>query len=362
MDFDFSEDQKMLGEHARRFLDQNLGYARLRTLADSGSPFDPAIWASVGELGWMATAVPEAHGGLGLGVLELSMLAEQLGRCAAPLPVIASAGIAAEAIRVGGSDALQSQWLPRLADGSAIGVHALPGSSVEARGDGSVVRLHGSAAPVAFGAQADLLIIRTNMEGAANLFAIDLKAEAVSIHALEPFDALYPVASICFDGAAATPLAGGVDAIDALLDRAAVLFAFEQIGGAQAALEMARDYVLTRYAFGRPIGANQAVKHTLADMMVGIELARANAAYAAWALDAGAPNRAEAAAAARLSATEAYDFASRQNLHLHGGIGFTWEADCHFHFRRARVHAAQLGGATLWADRLIAALERQHGN
>ena len=145
--------------------------------------------------------------------------------------------------------------------------------------------------------------------------------------------------------------------MERLLDRAAVLVAFEQIGGAQAALEMAREYALGRFAFGRQIASFQAIKHKLADMYVGVELARSNAYYGAWALTKDAPELPVAAAAARVAASEAYYQAAKENIQIHGGMGFTWEFDCHLHYRRAKLTGLMLGSARRWKDLLVSRLE-----
>jgi alkylation response protein AidB-like acyl-CoA dehydrogenase len=145
-----------------------------------------------------------------------------------------------------------------------------------------------------------------------------------------------------------------------ILDRAAILLAFEQVGGADVCLAMAKDYALNRYAFGRPIASFQAIKHKLADMYVFNELARSNAYYGAMMLSDGGADLPLAAAAARIAATEAYDFASKENIQTHGGIGFTWEADTQFHLRRARLMALNIGGPMAWKDKLVTRLEQKN--
>ena len=169
-------------------------------------------------------------------------------------------------------------------------------------------------------------------------------------------------ARIVFDGAPAEPLPGsdGADAVRHLLDRAAVMLAFEQVGCAQAALEMARDYARERYAFGRPIGSFQAIKHKLADIYIAVELARSNAYYGAWALHTDAAELPIAASVARISACDAGWLASKENIQTHGGMGFTWQMDCQFYYRRAKLHALALGGAREWKRRLIAELRKSN--
>jgi hypothetical protein len=148
--------------------------------------------------------------------------------------------------------------------------------------------------------------------------------------------------------------------LEDIQDRAAVLLAFEQVGGAQACLEMAKDYAMGRYAFGRPIAGYQAIKHRLADMYVQIELARSNAYFGAWALSTDAAELPVAAATARISAVEAFNYASKENIQVHGGMGFTWEFNCHLYYRRARQTALVLGSLRRWKDRLINALSQRN--
>jgi acyl-CoA dehydrogenase len=176
---------------------------------------------------------------------------------------------------------------------------------------------------------------------------------------MKGFDHLRKHARLVLEDAPAE-LMDGADADETLrrlLDRAAIFAAFEQVGAAESALFMARDYTLQRYTFGRQLGSYQAVKHSLANILVMVELARSNALYAAAALEADAPDLPVAAATARLGATRAYETAARENLQFHGGIGFTWEANCHFHYRRARLLALNLGSPEVWEGRLIDALQ-----
>ncbi len=178
--------------------------------------------------------------------------------------------------------------------------------------------------------------------------------------AVETIDPSRSHARIGFENTPAEPLGASGDGerlLRRVQDRAAVLFAFEQVGGAQRSLEMARDYALQRYAFGRPIGSFQAIKHKLADVYVATELARSNAYYGAWALARDAPELPLAAAAARISASEAYFLAAKENIQVHGGMGYTWEFDCHLYYRRAKLLSLALGSTRLWKDRLITQLE-----
>jgi len=192
------------------------------------------------------------------------------------------------------------------------------------------------------------------------LYIVDLNGPGVAREGLATIEPTRGEARVTFDGAPAELLgeAGqGVALLERIHDRAAILLAFEALGGADRCLEMARDYALERYAFGRPIGGYQAIKHKLADVFVANEVARANAYYGAWALSTDAPELPVAAAAARVAACTAYWQASKENIQTHGGIGFTWEADCHFFYRRARHLGLVIGAARDWKRRLATRLE-----
>jgi len=192
------------------------------------------------------------------------------------------------------------------------------------------------------------------------LALVDLTGEGVQRETVETIDPTRSHGNITFTNAPGDVLgdAGQGQALLArILDRAAVLIAFEQVGGADVCLGMSKSYALERYAFGRAIGSFQAMKHRMADMYVKTELARSNAYYGAWALSTNAAELPVAAAGARVSATEAYHYASKENIQIHGGIGFTWEYDAQFYYRRSKLLALTLGGPMEWKDKLIDQLE-----
>jgi alkylation response protein AidB-like acyl-CoA dehydrogenase len=169
---------------------------------------------------------------------------------------------------------------------------------------------------------------------------------------LDSFDQLRPHYRVEFNDAAAEAMPGR-DVIPTLLDRAAVQGAFEAVGGSDACLHMARDYALERQIFGRPLAGYQAIKHKLADVAVAMELARSNAYFGGWAASSSPDDLPAAAACARLSAIKAFELAARENIQVHGGIGYTFEANCHFYYRRERLLAVHLGNRGHWADRLL---------
>ncbi|HXJ78428.1 MAG TPA: acyl-CoA dehydrogenase family protein [Candidatus Methylomirabilis sp.] len=366
MNFDFSHDQKVLRDQARKFLGEHASSTRVRRILDTDAPYDAELWQGMGEMGWMSTAIPESYGGAGFGYLELCVIAEELGRSLAPTPFSSTIYLAVEALLRAGSEAQKKRWLPRIAQGQAIGCFALAEGPHGATADSMTTRvaggrLSGVKIPVMDGDVADFAVVaaRTGEPG-LSLFLVDLTAPGVSRASVSTVDPTRSHARIAFAETPAERL--GTDAeggalVERLLDRAAVLVAFEQVGGAQAALDMAREYAIGRFAFGRQIASFQAIKHKLADMYVAIELARSNVYYGAWALSKDAPELPLAAAAARVAATEAYFHVAKENIQTHGGMGFTWEFDCHLHYRRAKLTGLQLGSARRWKDLLIARLE-----
>jgi acyl-CoA dehydrogenase len=368
VNFDFSDEQKQLRDEARKFLADRCSSAAVRAILEGPEPFDRALWAGLGEMGFLGAAIPEQYGGVGLGHLELCVIAEELGRANAPVPMASSIYLAAEGLMLAGTEAQKAAWLPRLASGAAIGTLALSEGvgrvterSIKAQvADG---KLTGVKMPVADGDVADLAVVAARDSKGVSLYLVDLSGPGVTRETLETIDPTRSQARISFDGAPAELLgeAGqGWRLASDMLDRAAVLMAFEQVGGSDRALEMARDYALERMAFGRQIGSFQAIKHMLADMYVAATLARSNAYYGAWALSTGAAELPVAAATARVSATQAYQHCAKNNIQVHGGMGFTWAFDCHLFYRRANALALALGSQTTWEDLLIDRMRRRN--
>jgi acyl-CoA dehydrogenase len=366
MNFDFSDDLKQLREEAQRFLRERNALAAARRVLDNNEGYDKALWREIAEMGWIGAAIPEEYGGAGLGHLGLCVLAEELGAALAPVPFSSTAYLASEAILLAGSAAQKQKYLPEIAAGKLIATLAV------AEGAGAVApgrlnttlaqnRVTGAKLPVPDGNIADIAIVAAlGGDRRLSLAIVDLRGDGVSREAVATIDQSRDHARIGFQGAAAEPLGVGGEGealLARLFDRAAVLFAFEQVGGAQAALDMAKAYALERYAFGRPIGSFQAIKHKLADIYVATELARSNAYYGAWALSRDAAELPVAAAAARVSASEAFYQAAKENIQTHGGMGYTWAFDCHLYYRRAKLLSLALGSVRQWKDRLVSALE-----
>jgi acyl-CoA dehydrogenase len=360
VNFDFSDEQRQMQTEVRRMLSESSTSAEARRVLEGQGDYSRTVWERLMEMGAAAAAIPEAYGGAGLGHLELCLVAEEAGRHLAAVPLSSSFYLAAEALRLAGSEAQRQAWLPRLARGEAIGTAALEekeslSASQSLTFDGQ--RLSGALLVLPDGHVADVAVVRCGKD----LVLVDLRSAGVSRKRLAGLDPTRPLASMSFDKARAERLPGGDGTtIDRVRDGAAVLLAFEQLGGADRVLEISRDYSMQRKAFGRPIGGFQALKHRMADMYVRNELARAHAWYGAWALSSEAPELPLAAAAARVAATTAYNFAAEENIEIHGGIGFTWQMDCHLYLRRARYLAQVLGSEHLWRGRVADALIEEH--
>lgn len=361
MNFDFPEDLKELREEAKRFLADKCQPAASRRILDHGGSFDRALWKSIAEMGWLGASVPEVYGGSGLGHLATCALAEEIGYAIAPIPFSSSVYCGIEALMLFGSEAQKSTQLPRLASGAGIATLAMveqPGPLVIDRlkarmADG---RVHGIKLGVPDGDVADVAIVAAqDARRGAVLCVVDLTGAGVKREVVATVDPTRSHATLTFEGAKAEILDGAKGAADIrrLIDRAAVMMAFEQVGGAQASLDMATAYAKERYAFGRPIGSFQAIKHKLADIYVAVELARSNAYYGAWALNSNAAELPVAAAVARIAATDAGWIATKENIQTHGGMGFTWEGDAHLFYRRAKLLGLALGGSGEWKRRLM---------
>lgn len=368
MNFDFSDDQKFLKAEVRKFLDANAPASKARAiLNDKDKSFDESLWHAVAAQGWLGAAIPEKFGGLGLGYLELCVIAEELGRAIAPIPFASTAYFLAELIRLAGDEDQKSHILPKIAKGEMIGSIAVaegPGVLSPDRVQTFVVngKLNGVKTPVTDGMVAHAAAVLAYENDQPALFLVDLQHGSVDRENLDTLDPSRGAAVLRFKDSPVTrigKLGEGWKLIESLFDRAAVLLAFEQCGGSDRCLEIARSYALERHAFGRPIGSYQAIKHKLADMYVKNEVARSSAYYGAWALNTDAPELPIAASAARIAASDAFWFASKENIQTHGGIGFTWEMDCHLYYRRSHQLSLVVGAPRLWKERLVSQLEQR---
>ena len=360
MIFDFSDEQKMIVEQVHRLLAE-FGGDRLRVLIDQEGDWDEALWKRFAALGLLGTTIPVKWGGSGLSQLDLGAVSQEIGRANAAIPFFSSIILAAAALQRAGSPSQKDRWLPRLASGETVATLAYSSSPCGSNGAVPAVqfrdgRLTGTCTPVADAGVAGLAVVAASAPEGLRLVLVELDSPGVSRTRLRSFDELRAHYALRFEEARAESLPGDAEvALAEVFDRAAVQAAFEAIGGAEAAMLMARDYAMERMIFGRRLASYQAIKHKLADIYVAIELARACAFDAALAADSGdgEDKLAVAAAVTRLKATDAFESAARENLHIHGGFGYTFEADCHFYYRRERTLALSLGGRLPWAERLL---------
>jgi alkylation response protein AidB-like acyl-CoA dehydrogenase len=339
MDFGLSDDQREIQRTARDLLGERAGaggFSSFREHAEAGTT-DEALWGELRELGWPGIAIAEEHGGQALGQVELSMLCEELGRSLAPVPFLPSV-MAATVIQQDGSSEQRERWLPGLASGETIG--ALGSAS------------DGTAELVIGGAEAAVFVLIDD-DGSGRIVAAE-EAEVT------------PVASVDPTRSTARVVASGGEPVGdggacAGLGRALVSVSSELVGVCERALAMTVDYVKDRKQFGVPVGSYQAVSHRCAQMLLETEKARATAAFAAWCADADPEQLAEAAAMAKAAASDAGREVTASAIQMHGGIGFTWEADVHWLYKRAQLDAALLGGAKRHRARLAAILADRVG-
>jgi alkylation response protein AidB-like acyl-CoA dehydrogenase len=353
MDFGLSEDQREIKRTARELLTERARWERVREHAEAQRS-DEALWRELCELGWPGIAVAEEYGGQGLGTVALSVLCEELGRVVAPVPFLPSV-LAATLIEHAGTQEQRERWLPGLADGT------LRGAVGEAR--------DGLAELVVGGAEADVLVLvgddGVRADGAAgravgvaartdgSAARVLARAEA-DVQPLQSIDPTRSAACVRVDSAAAgEDLPGDVQGA---ISRALTAVAAELVGVSERALEMTVAYVKERRQFGVPVGSYQAVSHRCAQMLLDTEQARSLTAFAAWAADADPERLGEAAAMAKAAASDAGRDVTAGAIQAHGGIGFTWEADVHWLYKRAQLDAALLGGAKSQRARVAAML------
>jgi acyl-CoA dehydrogenase len=362
MNFDFSSEDRMIQEQVRRFLSEQSPLSMHRSVMEGEALQATEVWRGLAELGLQGTAIPEAYGGVGAGYLPLCLVAQELGAVLAAVPFSSSIYLAAEAITCFGSTDQKERYLPKLASGEWIGTLALSeGPEAPTQTNLKVARsadtLSGKKLVVPHGLAADFAVVLVASAAGTDLVIAGL--EGVERVAIEIVDPTIAAASFHFEQAQCEGLGNpgeGWAMLETLQHRAAVLYAFEQIGGAEQALNMAVAYAKERFAFGRPIGSFQALKHMMADMYVALKLAESNAYYAAWALQNDAPDLKLAAATARVSATQAFQLCARDNIQVHGGMGFTWAFDCHLYYRRSNYLALAVGGLNEWENKLVDAL------
>ena len=343
MFFALTDDQRDFGAAVRDFLAGKFDTEAVRAVVEDpdGDGHPATLWKAMGEQGWLAALVPEEHDGLGLGLVEAQVIARELGAGVAPGPWRGTV-LAAEAIRLAGSKSQQQQWLPKLAAGEVVGALALRGSTED------------GWPAVEYAGSADLLVV-------ADAFGLRLlRADEVSIRRLDSFDGTTRLATVRLADGVGEPLPGGSGEVHAqLAARAAVLIAADLVGGAREALTRTVAYDRERKQFGVPVGSFQAIKHTMADLHVGVTMAEHAVLYAAHALDTGGGTTLDdavalAVAVAKSKASDAAQLVTGAMIQYHGGIGYTWEHEAHFFYKRAKRLAGTAGTAAEHRERIAA--------
>ncbi|WP_293902368.1 acyl-CoA dehydrogenase [Phenylobacterium sp.] len=369
MNFALSDDHRMLRDSARAFLDEEVN---LQPLLKRGATVEQVdylgMWGKIAELGWPSLIVPEAYQGLGMSCLDLAMILQEMGRALLPCPISgALAGV--WSILKGGSEAQKERLLPMAVTGDlklalavcdADGTCDGPASDARATADGDDWRLNGSKAFVVDAAAADMIVVAAENGGRRGLYLVDATAAGVEIELLRWRDTTRQLCNVRFANASAELIAADDAEIwPWIKDRLLLVLSAENAGGLQKVLEMSTEYAKQRMAFGRPIGANQAIKHGLAETFGLVECSNAAVLYAAWMLSEAQPSASLAATMAKAYTSDAYRKATHQNIQVFGAIGFTWEMTNHLYFKRARANAEMLGGTAELRSHVIDLLMRE---
>ena len=360
----FTSEQQELRSSAKRFLADRSPSERVRELAETESGYDEKIWAEIANLGWTGIAIPESCGGLGFGFIELGILLEEMGNTLFQSPFMASVVAAGNAILNTGTQAQRQGLLPGIADGTTRATLAFSepagrwdaaSITTTATRDGDAWILDGTKSFVIDGHTADLLVVAAQTGDGVELFTVDPNADGVTRKVMRGLDLTRKLAKVELAKVPATLLGepgSGAAGLDTTLDQIAIALAIESVGGAQWCLDTTVSYARDREQFNRPIGSFQAVKHRLAEMLASIEPARSAAYYACWAAAESTDEVPTVAPLAKSACTDAFFRAAGDAIQLHGGIGFTWEHDCHLYFRRAKTNETLFGDVTFHRELL----------
>jgi len=366
--FEFSDEHGELRRTVRNFLEKDSDESRVRELMESEQGYDPTVWGRMAEeLGIVGLIASEQHGGAGFGMIELAIVAEEMGRVLLCAPYLSSAVLATSALELAADEAAQKEILPALAMGKAIGTLAfsepaspwdLSAIEMTAQPDGDGFQLSGEKSYVLDGHIANEILVVARADGALALFRVAGDARGLTREVLPPLDPTRRIASLRFDSTPATRISSGDAsvALERALDRAIIALAAEQLGGAQRVLETATDYAKTRFQFGRPIGSFQVIKHQCADMLVEVEFARSAVYNAAFESEEDSEDAFAAVRMAKSYCSDAYLHAANRNIQIHGGMGFTWEHSAHLYYKRAKASELLFGSPGFHRERLANSL------
>jgi alkylation response protein AidB-like acyl-CoA dehydrogenase len=366
MDFDLSKPQKLLKASARAFLERECDLRRVRELMESGTAHDERLWRAMAEQGWTGLAVPEEHGGLGLGLVDLAVVGEEMGRACVPGPFVSTVFAAALVERAGDREQ-RRRYLDPIASGAMTATVAYLEESAswdadavalaaDRERDGFAITGRKLFVPDAEIAGVVVCVVRDG-DGLA-LLPVERGAEGLTITPAPSMDATRKFYTVDFDRvqvAAADALGadgGARRALAGAIDVATVTLCAEMVGGMQWILDTTVEYAKTRQQFGRPIGSFQAVQHPCADMVLMTESARSATLHAAWALTEGDEAASRAVSIAKAYCSDAFREVGNRGIQIHGGIGFTWEHDLHLYYRRSKSSETSFGDATHHRERL----------
>lgn len=373
MDIGFTEEQELLRETARKFLDGECDSRFVRARMAEPAAVTDAFWHKLGEQGWLGIVYPEEDGGSGLGLVDLVVLMEEMGRRVMPGPFLSTVLLGGAVIAEAGSPAQRREWLPRIAEGDKKAALAwtepqlrwdAAGITLAARETAGGFNLSGSKLFVGDAHLADILVVAartrdgSTMEDGVSLFLAPRDTPGLTINVLPTIDETRKLCQVRLDNITlpAAALLGerhqGWAPLSRVAARATVALCAEMCGGAQQVLDMTVDYAKLRVAFGKPIGSYQGVKHQAADMLVALENAKSLTYYAAWAMDEGEPDAPLAVAMAKAAASDMARKVAGAGIQLHGGIGMTWEHDLQLYFKRAKACEVMFGDATWHRERV----------
>jgi alkylation response protein AidB-like acyl-CoA dehydrogenase len=367
MNFGFTEEQEFLRRTAREFLQKECPGTVVRELMESPTGYRPELWKQMAELGWLGLLVPEEYGGAGLGFVDLVPILEEVGRANLPSPLFGTL-LGTLAVLRAGTEVQKKELLPRVAAGDLVlsfaiteeaGTEEPNDIATRAAKSGGGWRLTGTKLFVPDGQNAQRIVVvaRSGGAGAAglSLFLVDRGAAGVSVTPLASMDQTRRLAEVRFENAPAELLGsenGGFPVWEWVRDRALVALSSEAVGGSEKVLEDSVKYAKERIQFGKPIGVHQAIKHKCADMLIQVESGKSITYYAAWAVAEDLDEAPLAAAMAKAYTSDAYRHCSSENIQIHGGVGFTWEYDCHLYFKRAKAIEVTFGDPTYHRERV----------
>jgi alkylation response protein AidB-like acyl-CoA dehydrogenase len=372
MNFAFSEDQILLRSSVRAALDEECKPAHVRAMMEDPRGFGDALWGEMAKLGWLGLPLAEEHGGAGLGLVELALVLEEMGRAAYPGPYFASVVLAGLGLQLAGSAAQKEKWLPAIASGRARGTAALleetldwdPASTTTTTATRTAAgwTLDGVKRFVPWAHVADVALVPARGPEGVSLFLVDPRAAGVTLTPMIGIDLAnrwseMRLRAVTVPGDALVGQPGGAGpALEALLRRAAVAASAEMLGAARRCLDLSVGYAKVREQFGQLIGSYQAIRHRCAEMLLEVENAHAAVYYAAWALTAGAEDAGVAASVCKSYVSEAARKVCGDAIQVHGGIGFTWEYDLHLYFKRAKALEPLYGDAAHHRELIVRAL------